>query len=301
MHVMKAAKDKRIKKETRIKKNKKGFTLIEVLAVIVIIGILGTLVVPNISNYIDYSKRETYRNSINEFGRYIKLKYSNDYASGQLITVHSIPEQELKSNIKSPFGQIDASNTYAVVLCNNVECNTYIQVVDDKGYGINLTNINEINNLNKDKIDKVKYPVSNAQINNYTIGDANMSGEIDIMDPTVVMMVLNNSLELSSIKKYFGDVNSNGKIDYCDAKAIQLYLGGYDVSFPLKQGDINKDGKINEEDLQQLQNNIDNGTQLNSNTKLFSDLNCDENVDETDTNILKNYLDGKIKVLPEVN
>lgn len=44
--------------------NRKGFTLIELLAVIIIIGLLGVLIVPNILNIVEESKEASYNTLI---------------------------------------------------------------------------------------------------------------------------------------------------------------------------------------------------------------------------------------------
>ena len=43
-----------------MRKNKKGFTLVELLAVIVILGILVVFTIPLMLKYINYSKRKSY-------------------------------------------------------------------------------------------------------------------------------------------------------------------------------------------------------------------------------------------------
>ena len=48
----------------KIVKNKKAFTLVELLAVIVILGILLTLIIPNVTKYINTAKKEAYVASV---------------------------------------------------------------------------------------------------------------------------------------------------------------------------------------------------------------------------------------------
>lgn len=47
--------------------NKKGFTLVELLGVIVILGIVLTIAIPAVSNYIDKSKREAFSDILHQY------------------------------------------------------------------------------------------------------------------------------------------------------------------------------------------------------------------------------------------
>ena len=46
--------------------NKKAFTLIELLAVIIILGILMLIAIPSVTNYINNSRKSTYVTTVNE-------------------------------------------------------------------------------------------------------------------------------------------------------------------------------------------------------------------------------------------
>lgn len=48
-------------------KNKKGFTLVEVLVVVVILGLILLIAIPSVSKYINQSKRKTLISSINGY------------------------------------------------------------------------------------------------------------------------------------------------------------------------------------------------------------------------------------------
>ena len=49
-----------MKKLRRLFKNQKGFTLVELLAVIVILGIIAAIAIPSIGNIIDNSKEDAH-------------------------------------------------------------------------------------------------------------------------------------------------------------------------------------------------------------------------------------------------
>lgn len=84
---------------------KHGFTLVEILAVITIIGILGLITIPMISNSVENSKTKAYRETINFIVDAAKLyRVNNDYdeSTNQLIDVTGeLLEYENKNQIVS--------------------------------------------------------------------------------------------------------------------------------------------------------------------------------------------------------
>lgn len=87
--------------------NKKGFTLIEILAVITILAILGLVTIPIISNSIEKSKKKAYRETINSIIESTKIyRANNDYeaVTNELIDVTgALIEYEHKDQILSGY------------------------------------------------------------------------------------------------------------------------------------------------------------------------------------------------------
>ena len=285
------------KQDNNKKNNKKAFTLVELIAVIVIIGILSALIIPNVSRYIESSKKETYKNSINEFARYVKLETAADYSKGQSVTVHSL--NTFKANaITSPYGQIDPDKTYAVTVCSKNECESFIQVLDDKNNGIPLTSVNDLSNIKVGEINNNDL-VSKQKIEAGLKGDVDLNGEVNVMDSTLLGQYIAGFLDLSTLSKYYSDVNNSGKIDDCDVKAIQLHLAGYTDAFELIYGDINSDGKVDSSDLVQLESDINNKVNYGNGTKKAkADVNCDGYVRKRDLDIINKYINKEINYLP---
>ena len=65
-----------------MKKNKKGFTLIELLAVIVILGIIITIVVSNVVNYIKQSKQGAFKDAVGVFVKNVQTKIMAEAVEG---------------------------------------------------------------------------------------------------------------------------------------------------------------------------------------------------------------------------
>ena len=57
------------------KKNEKGFTLVELLVVITIMGILGTLLVTNYTKYVDKSKQVVVDEQLNEIVKTFEVAF----------------------------------------------------------------------------------------------------------------------------------------------------------------------------------------------------------------------------------
>lgn len=63
---------------------KKGFTLIEVLAVIVILGLIALITTPIIFNVVDNSRMNAFTRSVEEMKNVIDMDY-NEYARGGVV------------------------------------------------------------------------------------------------------------------------------------------------------------------------------------------------------------------------
>lgn len=59
-------------------KNNKGFTLIELLAVIVILGILMIIAIPQVTKYIEQSRRDTFADTAKAYINAARYSYLND-------------------------------------------------------------------------------------------------------------------------------------------------------------------------------------------------------------------------------
>ena len=105
--------------------NKKGFTLIELIAVVVIMSIIAIIATPNIINMIDKGKKDQYVSNAKEFlskatYMYKQDKYRNDTTyftindSGSQIKLGKI--ESIKSeDLTDPYGfKYDTDNSYIV-------------------------------------------------------------------------------------------------------------------------------------------------------------------------------------------
>ena len=124
-------------------KNQKGFTLIEIIAVVVLLGIMGMIAILGISNYIDKSKRKLYINTAREYIQICANMLSkNDLIARDTNTTYYYNIENLETDngaVKdSPYGKwVEA---YVVVVINNKKEFKYYWVsVDETGHKIDLT------------------------------------------------------------------------------------------------------------------------------------------------------------------
>ena len=136
-------------------KNKKGFTLVEVIAVLIIIGIIMVIAIPAVSKYILNSSRASYASDVQAYVETIRSEYEmgdyGDFLNEDEIMFVPIEQIVLEKgdNGKSPFAEYDYSRSYVVIVPERNGFNFYANVVDARGIGVIMKAVNE---LNKDAI-----------------------------------------------------------------------------------------------------------------------------------------------------
>ena len=134
-------------------KNNKGFTLVEILAVIIIIGILMIIAIPAVTKNISDSRATTFIDTANKF---IDVAIADitalDYSVTNKDYTYYIPTKCLKTENnanESPYGKFVKS--YVVVTYNKDtgKNDYYFTAIDETGHGILLT---ARDNLTEDSI-----------------------------------------------------------------------------------------------------------------------------------------------------
>ena len=156
-------------------KNKKGFTLIEMLAVVVILGIMVMIATLGVSNYIDSSKRKMYIHTAKE---YIKIASDmiakNDLIARDPETVYYFHVNNLETDsgkvMQSPYGNwIEA---YVIVVIDEEKNFTYYWTsVDEKGMKVDITEESKLSTSSiyytEDKSVYLGYPIGGRYIVKY--------------------------------------------------------------------------------------------------------------------------------------
>ncbi len=115
--------------------NKKGFTLIELLAVVVILGLLIAIAVPNTLSMIDKQKMTTYLENGKTFASLVKsklktdrkLEMPDDNSTVSVVTLGYLETNDIKND---PFGnEYNKDLSYVLVQLSGDEYKYYVTLV----------------------------------------------------------------------------------------------------------------------------------------------------------------------------
>ena len=116
----------------------KAFTLIELLAVIIILGILMLIAIPSVTNYINNSKKATYITTINQLIKGVEMNVTTGKLKlTEKDTAYYIPctcVDAENGEIKSPYGKFDPA--YVVVTFDGKKYNYYFTGKDVQNMGV---------------------------------------------------------------------------------------------------------------------------------------------------------------------
>ena len=179
------------------KMNKKGFTLVELLAVIVILGLLMAIAIPSVTKYITQSRKKTLVNSIDSFITSASTAVNNNEfgAMSNADNMYYIPvsNDETKSCISLEKGGTDPFGTWAkayVVVNYDSEkysYDYYFTFFDDAGYGMALTKSDDIKPSGDNQIVNPT-PVNDKSAESkfilaQTAGRAKQGGQVVVLQP----------------------------------------------------------------------------------------------------------------------
>lgn len=132
--------------------NKKGFTLIEVIAVVVILGLLMIIAIPAVTQYINSSDESVYVNNVSSFLQEAKLLYQEKEFGPQIevgdimVVPISILDLEKGNTTNSPFGTYSKKQSYILIKRTAKSYDYYATVVDSTNRGLSEVKEDELNN-----------------------------------------------------------------------------------------------------------------------------------------------------------
>ncbi len=130
--------------------NKKAFTLIELLAVIVILGVLLAIAIPAVSKYINTAKKSTYIINVKEYVDAAKkelhlidseYQFPVSYGEATIISFKELESALDNGGKKSSYGAEFVPDCSYVMVVNDGTAEKpqyayYVAAIDGKGYGI---------------------------------------------------------------------------------------------------------------------------------------------------------------------
>lgn len=139
-------------KNNKFIKNKKGFTLIEVLATVIILGVILLVAVPSVTKYIEHSRRNTYVSALKRIVNAVATSVNaNEYPNidkGEALIVpfvYANLEEEVAKN-NSPYGKYVIDRSYVVVIFTGRVYEYYVVALDERGYGVPFINSDDLTN-----------------------------------------------------------------------------------------------------------------------------------------------------------
>ena len=142
---VKKTKTKKVTPKAKPKKKKGAFTLVELLAVIIILGVIMIIAIPSVTKYISGSRDRSYVATANEFVSGARVMVN----SGELNTynpdvTYYIPISCIgtENNAPSPYG--DWKDAYVVVTYDRTGYSYYWTSIDEAKQGIYLTSTDQL-------------------------------------------------------------------------------------------------------------------------------------------------------------
>ena len=214
-------KKKNTKDKTK-KKRKWGFTLIEILAVIIILGILTLIAVPAVSQYIDDSKRSSYIKSakgIINGARNIANSAKLDMNDPNV--TYYIPAKYIKTenDLQSPYGNF--TEAYVGVITDNDKHSYYWISNDSSTHGIK-----KVTNQDKLENDLIEEQIKDIEITETV-------EKTGIRDRNRIWILnLDGTWQAERIAKY--NVDESGEIEPADTM-LAIFIDGLTFNDKIKK------------------------------------------------------------------
>jgi prepilin-type N-terminal cleavage/methylation domain-containing protein len=154
--------------------NNKGFTLVEIISVVVILGIIMLVAVPAVSNYIVDSRKSSYVLNVSAYletanGEYLDRYYGSYLLDDEIMIVPmEIIDLEEENGGKTPFGDYIYEKSYIIIVPERNTFKAYANSMDTAGYGVEMMPLNAVT---KDFLKK--YDDTNA-IKDWTLYDGSL-------------------------------------------------------------------------------------------------------------------------------
>ena len=209
--------------------NKKGFTLVELLAVIVILAVLALVAMPNITRLMENARKNSFTTEAEEFAKYAQTAYTNVQLAGSLTNSAKISKIKVPSTTKGDF-------EYFCISYEKLKTDQYVNKSNDAAYGgiIELfipasTNSTVTSTITNIYMTNGSYAIngislSNLASGNYTEGSGNTLGQYN----SGIKLVVNGaSKDVSGISNG-SDEGTKGNLCLTTQEAVKAEVSKLD-------------------------------------------------------------------------
>jgi prepilin-type N-terminal cleavage/methylation domain-containing protein len=265
------------------KRVKKGFTLVELLAAIVVLAIIFIIAIPNIMKIISKSKIDSYdkqetmlKNAASKY--VINNEESLTYDSNNRTEVplsELIDNKYLSEPIIDPRTNEALDKNITTIIVQKFPGDTYVYTINSS-----ITNNNQTLSLKAN----LKETATVGLMDKYII---------HVQTSTTVDQILNNFNNTNNIKVFnTSDTQITGTTVVGTGYKIKLYDGDYvvDELTIIIYGDVSPSGTISISDQLAIKKIALNIGEYSIPERIAADINKDLRIDATDLTILKNHL-----------
>lgn len=177
--------------------NKKGFSLIELLAVIIIIGIVATIGIVAISSSVGSSRKATFVNMARNYADSASAMRTSDKLPVEpknneavLIRVDNLTGVDKTDNYDTVYGELVLDNCYVAIVNNKHQYSYYVTLVENSGNAIYNTEYSLLDEDSVVEYDKVAGNIINIEgvaVNSIvTVGKDNYI--VDKVNPKYILL-----------------------------------------------------------------------------------------------------------------
>lgn len=190
-------------------KRNNGFTLVELLGVIIVLGVLALIIIPNVTNTLKKNEQELYE--------------------AQLVMI----EESARGYITENFFTIDLNKEFIIYLKQLQNGNYIDKNIENPKTGkifgrclaVVVTPLDTSSSSTGYKIkineDTVNNPCTSTD--SIVYGDVNGDGKIRLVDAAFIQEYVAGTRELTSVQLIAADVNLDGVVDDTDAQLVVDY------------------------------------------------------------------------------